>query len=410
MKILFVTPEYPYLEPSGGIASYVQDIAAVMADQGHDVKVLCSTELPGEFPTVHVVQEEQTEIHFISKRKARWLARLTRAPFLKNLLRTILPDPGPLIAPLAVFLHWLALKKQWLPDIIEGFDWQATGLFIALCKGDIPFVFRGGGHGKAVLTRNNISWTPYLESQHRLERWYAKHSSLLVPCSALLGQDEMKDFQIPQEKIVPVPNCVSPLALSQSTAQHQDRGEKLKAVFVGRLEFRKGIDLFIKAAQNLFPCYPGVEYHCIGRVDIGPSSLLEKTIHADLFKKNIHITGPLPRQKVYEYLSYCDFAVFPSRYEPFGTVAIEAMALGLPVIVSDAGGWREAVEDGVSGFICKADDEKNLREKMELMIKMTPGQRNVMGERGRKIVEQNYTSNAISNRMIEIYHGLLRQE
>lgn len=407
LKILYITPEYPHLEPSGGIASYIQDVAGAIAAFGHDVKVLCAMELPGDVPPVFIIREEKVEIHFVSKRRARWFARLTKAPIIRNLLRTILPDPRPLIAPMAIFLHWLDLTKRWVPDIIEAFDWQATGLFISLYKRGIPFVFRGGGHCKAVLTRNNIPWTPYLESQHRLERWCARHSSLLVPCSELLGQDQQKDFHLPQEKILPVPNCVSSIALTQRKAKHQGWGGKLKAVFVGRLEFRKGIDLLIKAAQSLFPLYPFVEYHCLGRVDIDPLSLVEKSPMAGDFIKNIFVTGSLPRQGVYEYISTCDFAVFPSRYEPFGIVALEAMACGLPVIVSDGGGWREAVEDGRSGFICKANDEVDLRSKIEMMIKMSSIERMAMGERGRHKVIRNYSPPIIGNRMLEIYRRFL---
>ncbi|HOK07726.1 MAG TPA: glycosyltransferase family 4 protein, partial [Syntrophales bacterium] len=179
-----------------------------------------------------------------------------------------------------------------------------------------------------------------------------------------------------------------------------------KVAFVGRLELRKGIDLLVKAAASLYGTYPDVAYHLVGRIDKDPFQFLEAKGGGEGVREKIRLTGPIPRQQVLDLLAKCDFAVFPSRYEPFGIVALEAMACGLPVIVSDRGGWREAVEDGETGFVCRAGDVDSLREAMERMILLSPEARREMGRRGRDRVARDYATPVVADRMIAIYEKL----
>lgn len=373
---------------------------------GHEIKILCIDEQFSGKGAVHIIHDEGIDVHFISKAIIRSVAKIFEKPWIRRSLKWPLPDFVPLIAPLAAFIYWRQLKKSWTPDIIETFDWKGAGLFVALFKGDIPVILRGAGHCKAVIPANDIRWTPFFESQHRIERWCARWSSHVVPCSDLLGQDEKADFQITSEKITSVPNCVAPFIVEKKYRNAQTADE-IRIAFVGRLEFRKGVDLLIDAAQRLFPRYPHVEYYLIGRQDIDLSNYMKDESYGPAFRQKFHAVGEIPRVQVRECLIQCDFAVFPSRYEPFGLVALEAMACGIPVIVSDAGGWREAVEDGISGFIVKANDVESLRQAIEKMIFLGHEKRSEMGTRGREIVENKYSPAVIAKQKLNIYDHLI---
>jgi len=405
LKILYITPEYPLPNPSGGIAGYLRDIARETAQRGHEVKIICQDEAYAGEGAVHIDFDEGVEIHYVSKSLMGTLAKVLETPRLRRLFRFAIPDLVPLIPPLTAFCYWRRLRRQWRPDIIETFDWKATGLLFALFEGGIPVVFRGGGHCKALIPYNDLPWNHFFESQHRLERWTARASTLLVPCSELLGEDEARDFQIPKEKILPVPNCVSLIRTGDPGGDPSGRGTT-KVAFVGRLELRKGIDLLVKAAERLYVKYPEVDYYLVGRIDKDPFQFLNTKGPGRGVREKIHLTGPIPRDKVYDTLAGCDFAVFPSRYEPFGNVALEAMACGLPVIVSDRGGWREAVEEGETGFVCRAGDVDSLREAMERMILLSREKRVDMGRRGRERVVRDYSARAVADRMIAIYEKL----
>lgn len=373
---------------------------------GHEIKILCIDEQFSSKGAVHIIHDEGVDVHFISKAIMRSVAKIFEKPWIRRSLKWPLPDVVPLIAPLAAFIYWRQLKKSWTPDIIEAFDWRGTGLFMALFKGDIPVILRGGGHCKTIIPANDRPWTPFFESQHRIERWSARWSSHVVPCSDLLGQDEKTDFQISSEQITSVPNCVAPFIVEKKYRNAQTANE-IRIAFVGRLEFRKGVDLLIDAAQRLFPQYPQIEYYLLGRVDVDPNAYLEGKSFEREFRQKLHVMGQIPRDQVQQCLIKCDFAVFPSRYEPFGIVALEAMACGIPVIVSDAGGWREAVEDEISGFIVKANDVESLRQAIEKMILLGHEKRCEMGMRGREIVENKYSPAVIAKQMLNIYDHLI---
>jgi glycosyltransferase involved in cell wall biosynthesis len=407
LKILYISPEYPIPKPSGGIASYVQDIARELAKMGHEIKILCIDEQFSNQASVHIINDEGIDVHFISKTIIRSVAKIFENPWLRRSLQWPLPDIVPLIAPLAAFIYWRQLKRSWIPDIIETFDWKGTGLFVAFFKEDIPVILRGGGHCKAIIPANDRPWTPFFESQHRIERWCARCSSHVVPCSNLLGQDEKSDFQISWEKITAVPMCVTPSLVAKKYTNALTADE-IRIAFVGRLEFRKGVDLLIQAGQRLFPRYPHIEYYLIGRQDVDLSIYMEDEPSGLAFRQKLHVMGQIPRDQVQKWLIECNFAVFPSRYEPFGIVALEAMACGIPVIVSDAGGWREAVEDEVSGLIVKANDVESLRQAIERMILFGHEKRSEMGLRGREIVENKYLPTAIADQMLNIYDHLLK--
>jgi 1,4-alpha-glucan branching enzyme len=406
LKVLYISPEYPIPHPSGGIASYLQDIARELVKMGHEIKILCIDEQFSNKASVHIINDEGIDVHFISKAVIRPVAKIFEKPWIRRSLKWPLPDVVPLIAPLAAFIYWRQLKRSWTPDIIETFDWKGTGLFVALFKGDIPLILRGEGHCKAVIPANDRPWTPFFESQHRIERWCARRSSLVVPCSDLLGRDEKADFQISWEKITSVPNCVAPFMIEKRCTDAPATDE-IRIGFVGRLEFRKGVDLLIKAGQRLFPQYPQLEYYLIGRVDVDPNAYMEGKSSEREFRQKLHVIGQIPRDQVRQWLIQCDFAVFPSRYEPFGIVALEAMACGIPVIVSDAGGWREAVEDEISGLIIKANDVESLRQAIERMVLFGHEKRCEMGMRGREIVENKYSPTVIAEQMLNIYDRLI---
>ena len=408
MKILYISPEYPIPTPSGGIASYLQDIARELVKMGHEIKILCIDEQFSSKASVHIIHDEGIDVHFISKAVIRPVAKIFERPWIRRSLIWPLPDFVPLIPPLAAFVYWRRLKKWWTPDIIETFDWKGTGLFVALFKGDIPVILRGGGHCKAVIPTNDQPWTPFFESQHRIERWCARWSSHVVPCSNFLGQDEKSDFQISWEKITAVPMCVAPSIVEKKYTNALTTDE-IRIAFVGRLEFRKGVDLLIQAGQCLFSQYPHIEYYLIGRQDVDLSIYMKGESSGLAFRQKLHVMGQIPRDQVRQCLIQCDFAVFPSRYEPFGIVALEAMACGIPVIVSDAGGWREAVENEISGLVVKANDVESLRQAIEKMILFGHEKRCEMGMRGREIVENKYSTAVIAEQMLNVYDNLLNR-
>lgn len=409
MKILFVSPEYPHPGPSGGIASYVRDISQELSCRGHDVKILSVEDHLSIGARYTILQDGGVEVHFISRSYSVWLSKLLGHPFFRHGFPWPIPDLEALLSPANVYLYYKRRIRKWKPDIIESYDWQAHGFFIHLLERRVPTVFRGEGHAKVIVENNGKVWTKRHESQHRLERWAARTSSFVVPCSKLLGHDEMRHFGIPAEKIQPIPNCFSPDMLTGKRLERNEENREIRVCFVGRIEHRKGVDLLLEAGHRLHARFPEVRYFFIGEDHLGVRDYLEKKNFSDEYLAKLHFIGQLSRHEIQQYLLKSDFAVFPSRYEPFGIVALESMACGLPVIVSSAGGWSEAVEDGVTGFLVEPGNVESLRQAMEKIILFGPEKRRQIGDQARRIMQERFSAAEIAGQMEAFYRDAVKE-
>jgi len=100
--------------------------------------------------------------------------------------------------------------------------------------------------------------------------------------------------------------------------------------------------------------------------------------------------------------------VFPSLYEPFGIVALEAMSAGKPVVVSDVGGFSEIVEDGVTGLKVRPGDPEQLASAIELLV-ANPELRRSLGEAGMRAVRERFSWKVVAGRVLEIYRAVLSE-
>jgi glycosyltransferase involved in cell wall biosynthesis len=137
-------------------------------------------------------------------------------------------------------------------------------------------------------------------------------------------------------------------------------------LFVGRLVHEKGILLLVNAFPFILEKVPEA------RLIICGTGYLENIIKEKLYQLNIHhqvlMTGFLSQEKLVDYYTLADVAIFPSVYEPFGIVTLEAMSTRTPVIVSNVGGLSELVKDGVNGLKVRPGNIEDIVEKVILLL------------------------------------------
>jgi glycosyltransferase involved in cell wall biosynthesis len=118
--------------------------------------------------------------------------------------------------------------------------------------------------------------------------------------------------------------------------------------------------------------------------------------------------GQIPQEELYKYLSQGSVFVYFSMDEGFGMALLEAMASGLPVICTANVGAKDAVREGVDGFILPIRDVNGLKEKILYLYEHTKICQE-MGKQARAQAESNFTWNHYGQRAVQAYEGILKQ-
>ena len=126
----------------------------------------------------------------------------------------------------------------------------------------------------------------------------------------------------------------------------------------GRLEYEKGIQDLIAALPRIRKAHPGARLAVAGTGSAVP--MLVETARAHRVRRSVTFLGHLPDDELAATLAAADAVVLPSRYEPFGIVALEAAAAGSPLVASTAGGLGEVVVDGETGVSFAPGDVRGL--------------------------------------------------
>ncbi|MFH1733490.1 MAG: glycosyltransferase family 4 protein, partial [bacterium] len=138
---------------------------------------------------------------------------------------------------------------------------------------------------------------------------------------------------------------------------------------IGRLEWGKGQWALLKALKQIYDKYPNAHLLIVGEPPpegAGFDTELKRMAEEMGIADRTHFTGFL--MDTAEAYSAMDVCVLASKKESFGLVLLEAMAFGLPIIATDAGGVPEIIEPGVNGLLVKPEDSQNLAEAMVCLL------------------------------------------
>ena len=158
-------------------------------------------------------------------------------------------------------------------------------------------------------------------------------------------------------------------------------------LIIARLLWDKGIGEFVSAARLLKEKYPEVRWQIVGPFDNNPSAIHREDVAKWQEDGLIEYMGAT--EDVRPYLEKASVYVLPSYREGTPRSVLEAMAMGRPVITTDAPGCRETVIDGVNGFLVPVRDKVALAEAMEKFI-LDKNLMAEMGKKGREIAESRY--------------------
>jgi glycosyltransferase involved in cell wall biosynthesis len=152
-------------------------------------------------------------------------------------------------------------------------------------------------------------------------------------------------------------------------------------LFVGRLVAQKGVDVALRAFDTLLHLRPDIRFLIVGD---GDSSLLLLRLARRLgISRSVTFAGWRKGQELIDAYRDAELVLVPSLYEPFGIVALEAMACGKPVVASSTGGLAEIIEHGVTGFLSPPGDHLALAQHMASLL-LNPALASAMGKAARQ--------------------------
>jgi glycosyltransferase involved in cell wall biosynthesis len=357
VRVLMLSWEHP---PNvvGGLGRHVAELAPALVRAGVDVHIV--TQIPGSLSTAsrdglmaavlsHEVTEAGVTVHRVS------LAG-DKGDIYDQACQT-----NEAIQALAGTLIDGGLKF----DLIHAHDWlTAFAAFELKMRYHLPLVVTIHATEQGRM-RGGMLYTDLQRSIHSAEQWLVYEAARVIVCSHHMASEVESIFHTPPEKIDVVPNGVSyhengrcsPDDLAAFRTRYAASDGPI--IFtVGRLVHEKGFHLLIEAAPRILSEFPNAHFVIAGQ---GPEApyLVE---HAQALGLADHVSlpgyiGDKERDCLFR-LASC--AVFPSLYEPFGIVALEAMVAGCPVVVTEVGGFREVVRHDKTGVTVYPNDAYSL--------------------------------------------------
>jgi glycosyltransferase involved in cell wall biosynthesis len=268
-----------------------------------------------------------------------------------------------------------AVFREFRPDVVQ--TQTAAGLF--------PLIV-----GVAARRRGTPSWVkfaanPVLEYRHRRSAagWKGRITAATVRALAslvfrlhryvwvttpLMAQSLGSEWGIAPDRIVVQPNLVQfqPAAVAANRRPQGAAGEGWRLLIVGRLEAIKGVDVAIRALSELRDT-PAV-LRIVGEGDPSYTAALHRLASELGVAHRIEWAGKVVGEALRREYGEADLLVVPSRYEAFGSVLVEAMAAGLPIVASRVGGIPDVVQHGECARLVEPEDAQALARAIEDLV------------------------------------------
>lgn len=227
-----------------------------------------------------------------------------------------------------------------------------------------------------------------------------------LPDRVFAVSDRVRQHCVDVDQIDPLRVCTiyNGLDLPASLPAHRSEGI-FSVITVGNIRRVKGHDLFLRAAALVLEEHPETRFSIAGDV-LEPDyyQQLEGLVRDLGLGDRFQFTGGV--RDTLQHLQQADLFVLPSRSEGFSNAILEAMACGLPVIATDVGGNAEAVQDGVNGFVIKAEDTEALAARIGRLAGDRDEARR-LGAAGRLLAETRFSTGAMMRQISSAYRELI---
>jgi hypothetical protein len=395
--IVLVSRDFPP-NHSGGIATFSKDLAEALAAEGN---------------LVHIITQSQ-DINRVDFENGVWVHRmvicetaLSTAAIERHIPTHIWNWSSTALA------ETRRIATHRTVDVVEAPIWDCEGAAFLL-HGQWPLVtsLQTTLHfwlDSNAQRRNDKEWmesfgAPMLALEKEL---MMKSSGVRSISLAIRRAIEIAyGFVFEETRIVIAPLGMPPEDLCPTP---EDSAKQLTVLFVGRLEYRKGIDVLLSAIPTVLEQHPDIIFRILGDNTLptsdGVTTYEDEYLSSNmgqLWKDRVLFEGRVPETVLREAYRNCDVFVAPSRFESFGLVFLEAMRAGKPVIGCWAGGMPEVIAHGVNGLLVQPGDVEALSEAI-LCLAKSKELRMIMGNAGKQRFLDTFTSECMARSSSNLY-------
>jgi glycosyltransferase involved in cell wall biosynthesis len=336
---------------TGGAEKCCTELALFLARQGHRVRVIALGPSPPSSKDAlqRMLAAEKIETHFLGG--DRWWRFPSVAAQLKQLMRT---DP---------------------PDVVQAFLWHANVLSAwVVPKFRIP-LFLG------------VRVAEPRKSRFVLDRWATSRSNMTICVSQGVADWCTQTEKMDRRKIIVIPNGIAIPGATKSIVRdsHQVPDGARILLFVGRLEFQKGIDILSQYGEDLLIRLPDHHLVVIGDGSMRPH--LENLAHRPSLVGRVHCLGQ--RSDVNAWMARSELLILPTRYEGMPNVVLEAMSVGLPVVATRAEGVADLLGEQTASQSVPKDAWAELFDRVVALGKSSE-ERTAAGQANRERVASEF--------------------
>ena len=243
---------------------------------------------------------------------------------------------------------------------------------------------------------------------HSVEWWLAYESWRVICCSQFMAGEVAVYFKVPMDKIDVIPNGVKAdsftfldgVDLTRFRSMYALPDEKV-VFYVGRVVSEKGLHVLVEAVPLVLRQNPSAKFVIAGTGDM-LSTLRKRAWDLGVGDK-VLFTGFVPDEDRDRLFKLASCAVFPSLYEPFGIVALEAMAAKAPVVVSQVGGLQEVVKHSETGITVFPDNVESLAWGINHTL-ARPDWAAQRAENAYRVVQNEYSWESVAARTLQVYN------
>ncbi len=295
-------------------------------------------------------------------------------------------------------------------DVIHAHDWLVATAGIGL-----KHVFRkpliATMHSTEIGRRNGIHFD-YEKMIHETEAWLTYEAWKVICCSDYMVSHVQWAFGLPGDKLVMIPNGVN--TSTYTGTENENIGkfrsrfalpEEKIVLFVGRLVYEKGIQLLVNAVPRVLEKI-NAKFVIVGNGYM--KEQLSGLVKSMGLTHKVLFTGFVDDETLRKLQKCADVSVVPSLFEPFGIVALEAMAAKSPVVIADTGGLSEIIEHEVDGVKVYVNNPDSLAWGINKVL-TDDGFANWIRTNAYKKVQEKYDWDKIGHQTKDVYEKVLSE-